>query len=123
MSILETAKSIGATLKKIGNIELYQQILDLQAQALELLEENAALKREVQVLKEKAALAGSLRFEHNALWRAAAENKWEGPLCSKCWDADEKLVHLHELREEPGAFLCPACRSTVVKVPARPRSG
>lgn len=83
MGILDTVKDVAVLIQKADNIELVKQVLALQIQAQDLVEEN-------RLLKSKLATREALAFRKNAYWLAE-----DGPFCSKCWDADAKLVRLH----------------------------
>ena len=48
MSIIGDAKDIAVLIKKIGDIELYQKILDLQSSIMELSEKNGKQKDEIK---------------------------------------------------------------------------
>ncbi len=94
MSIIDDVKSVAKTIQQIDNIELYQKILNLQAEILALVEENNDLKKEVNSLKEKLRVRESLLFEQDAYWIKKSDNKRDGPFCSKCWDTQQQLVRL-----------------------------
>lgn len=64
MGLLDEIKSLATTIKQIDNIELYRKILDLQAEAMQLLEEKAAVEKENRELREKLTIQGELKFEH-----------------------------------------------------------
>lgn len=107
MNIIENVKSVAKTLQQMDNIELYKQILDIQSQALELLEENRTLKDENYELRERIKIKKSLLFENNMYW-IEKDNKKEGPFCSRCWDMQNRLVRMHIYS---GNYCeCPACK-------------
>lgn len=95
MSILENLKEAVTLVQRIDNIELYRKILDLQAEVLALVQENTELKQKARITEE-------LAFRNNSYWR---EDK--GPFCSRCWDADGKLVRL--VVRGPYHPQCPNC--------------
>ena len=110
MSFLENAKALFELAKKAGNIDLQQAIISLQQEALELQEENRLLKTENARLTEQLAFHGTLIFEDNRYWSERDGNR-EGPYCSRCWDADRRMVRLHDY--ENGFLGCPACETAV----------
>ena len=93
-------------------IELYRKILDLQGEAMELVEENSGLKKEIESVKEKLQLKESLKFERNAYWTDGAGGK-DGPFCSKCWDVEKLLVRMLST-SDPGYVECPKCKVPLV---------
>lgn len=95
MSVIETAKEAVMLVQKIDNIQLYKTILDLQADALKMVEENGKLKSQVQELEEAFKIKDTLVFENNHYYVAKGETK-DGPYCTYCWDKDRKLVRLHK---------------------------
>ena len=120
MGLLDNIKSIASTVQKIGNIELYRQILDLQSEAMGLLEQKAALEEENRSLREKLQVRSELKFEHNAYWRRDPESgSEEGPYCSNCWDTRQSLVRLHQ-QLDPNYVECPTCKKPIRKADAPP---
>jgi hypothetical protein len=116
VGLIENAKDLVALVQKLDNIELIKTVLALQQDAVVLIEENHALKHEVRGLKETLAIREQLVFQHNAYFRGA-----DGPFCSRCWDAEEKLVRLHRaMGYNPR---CPSCGNSAVdpnKEPPKP---
>jgi hypothetical protein len=109
MGILDTVKDVAILIQKADNIELVKQVMALQIQAQDLVEEN-------RLLKAKLATREALTFRKNAYWLSD-----DGPFCSKCWDADAKLVRLHvRVKHVP---TCPNCGRGAVDpdTPLRPR--
>jgi hypothetical protein len=99
-------KSIGEVIQKADNIDLYRKLLDLQAEAITVLEKLSELKKENKGLKEKLE-TGKLTFKDKMYFLKGDKN----PFCSKCWDVDGKLIRLHGDGE--GWFQCPACKTVV----------
>ncbi|MCP2604536.1 hypothetical protein NLC29_00065 [Candidatus Aminicenantes bacterium AH-873-B07] len=115
MSIIDEIKSIAKTIQQIDNISLYQKILNLQADIMELLEQNNKLKEENKDLKEKLKIKDSLKFENDVYWTVDKQGKIkDGPFCSRCWDVKNLLVHLL-FCPNPLYSKCPECQQ-VIKV-------
>jgi regulator of replication initiation timing len=112
MSLIDEIKSIAGVIQKVDNIELYRKILDLQAEALELIEQNSSLRAENIRLKEINKIQSNLVFKGNKYWLKKEESKMEGPYCSKCWDSNNKLLRMHDLDDY---FHCPECKTIVYK--------
>jgi len=94
--------------QQIDNVDLYQKILDLQSEVMELCDENAALKAQVKHLSEKFGLKESLVFEKNFYWlpEQGGESK-SGPFCSSCWDSQMNLIRLVTVQGK--YYGCPTC--------------
>ncbi|MBP1931977.1 hypothetical protein [Ammoniphilus resinae] len=107
MGIIGDIKSIGEIVQKADNIELYRKILDLQYEAMNVIEQLNELKEENRILKEKLKTVENLTFKGNMYFK----NGVNEPFCSKCWDADSKLVRLHG--DGAGWFQCPLCKTIV----------
>jgi hypothetical protein len=93
MSVIDTAKEAVMLVQKIDNIELYKKILDLQSDALKLVEENGKLEGEIQELEEAFKIKDTLLFEDNHYY---IKEPKDGPFCTLCWDKERKLVRLHK---------------------------
>jgi hypothetical protein len=117
MGVVETVKDIALLVQKADNIELYQKILEMQAQIMAMLEENYELKIDLRALREAHSLQQSLVFKDNMYWKSNLSGEREA-FCSRCWDYETKLVHLQNLPD--GAMYCPGCkRSTPGTGPRR----
>jgi regulator of replication initiation timing len=112
MGIIDKVKSIASMIQKVDNIELYKTILDLQANVMELVEENGRLKSDLAEFSEKLKTKESLFFEHDAYWSKKADGTKDGPFCSNCWDSKQKLIRLHLWGNDEYSG-CPNCQKTV----------
>lgn len=111
MNIIEGFKSATELIQKIDNIELYRKILDLQSEAMGLVDQNNVLKEENKELKEKLKIKDNLVYRNNVYWLRLQEGTEDGPFCSRCWDVDNKLVrHAHLLTN---FYVCPQCNMSV----------
>ena len=106
MSIVENIKSVASTIQQIDNIELYQKILEVQKEAIDLLNENRELKEERAELLNKIKIKDQLLFDDNLYWLVEDNGKRNGPFCSRCWDVDQKLVRMKNDSNE-FYFSCP----------------
>lgn len=97
MGIIDTLKETVGLIQKVDNIELYKRMLELQTQAVSLVDENKALK-------EKITTRDELTFKKNSYWRGD-----DGPFCSPCWDKDNHLVRLHLAPKHSASPQCPVC--------------
>lgn len=108
MSVFDNLGSIAKVVKQIGNIDLYKQILDVQADSLKLMEENKRLRKENYKLKEKLKLKEVLIFEKDLFWMKNKKGDIiEGPFCPRCHDAKKLLMHLVQAGDYKK---CPGCK-------------
>lgn len=107
MSIIDGIKDIANIVRKADNIDLYRQILELQQEALELVEENFNLKKELREAKESTELQERLIFENNTYF-IKDEHKTEGPYCATCWDNEKKLIRMFDYGDGIGHY-CNVC--------------
>ncbi len=113
MGIIDDVKSVTKVIQQIDNVELYRQILDLQAEIMNVVEENRSLKSEILSLKETLKTRESLEFEHNAYWKKNQDGtRSDGPFCSRCWDKENQTVRMLSL-PNPQYHQCPSCKTPV----------
>ena len=117
MGIIETTTEMAKLVKKLGDIELYNQIISLQGQIMELMSENMNLKDQVRKFKEQLSkvhdrteLRKKIEFDENigGYFIRGDDSQKDGPYCQVCWDVDEKLVRLQE-GATAGYFSCHYC--------------
>jgi hypothetical protein len=107
MSFYDGIKDVATVLKTAGNIELYQKLLDIGAQALEMQDELRRLTEENENLKKKSDLRPLIE-RHNESFITLKNDNQKLRYCSHCWDAEEKLIQLL-CNEKSGTFECPHC--------------
>jgi len=112
MSILDNVKAVAEVLQKADNIELYRQILDIQAEAMRLMEKIRALENDNHELKERFRIEENLKFDNDLYWLYKENNSKDGPFCSKCWDDNKKLIRVHSKLSET-VYICPSCGTRV----------
>lgn len=110
MSIFDALKLSADLYKESGKIEQYKQILDAQAQLLEMQKRIADLENENKDLKEKLRIKENLIYENNAYW-TNKEGKKDGPYCSRCWDKNKDLIRMHPTAN-PASSRCPECKNS-----------
>lgn len=108
MSIVSNAKEIADIVKKLGDIELYRKIVELEGEIIELTRTNHTLELRVQELSSKLRFAEQLTFKEPFYYA-------EGdpvPFCPKCWEGDHKTIHLvnNGVVEGETEFLCVPCK-------------
>lgn len=105
MNIIDGIKEVAQVVRKADNIELYRQILDLQQEAMELVEANYRLRNELRELSDIKEIQSELVFKDN-VYQLNSDGEI-GFYCTTCWDVNNKLVRLHENSYE--MVYCPIC--------------
>lgn len=72
------------------------------------------LEQENEVLKERLGAKGSILLGDNGAYFFETSDGQEEPFCSRCWDADCKLVRLHI--GDDGVATCPQCKNSFSQV-------
>ena len=106
MSFYDKFKDVLSIAQKADNIELYRQLLELSAQALDLQEENTRLHREIEELRNKANISQQIE-RHPETYITLKDDEQHLLYCAHCWDSEEKLV---QLECNDGSFRCPHCK-------------
>ena len=108
MSILDNAKEVAKAVQEIHNLELYQRVLNLHSDIIELVEENNKLRGEVKHLTEKLQVQAEMTLQHPFYFRKGDDN----PHCLGCWDLEKEPIHLVNLWKEGGetCWECPVCK-------------
>lgn len=109
MGILEEAKSLVKTIQQLGNLELYQKMLNLYNDLLNVHEEKLRLQEENEKLKQQLLINKTLIYKDGWYWMEG-NGKEDGPFCTRCWDVTQKLVRTLDL--ENGYAICPECKTT-----------
>jgi hypothetical protein len=107
MSIITNAKELADLIKKLGDVDLYRKILDLEEEIIELTTENRSLKEQVQKLEEIKNIEEKMSFKR-PFWFMDGD---ETPYCPKCWEGEKKNIHLIELFS--GRWKCPVCDTLI----------
>lgn len=111
MSFYDAIKEAINLAQKADNIELYRQLLDLGAQALEMQNEIAQLKMENMELKRKADISKEI-IRHDDPFLTLRGRPITERYCATCWGKDEKLIQVRRMYN--GSFMCPLCNTTGV---------
>ena len=108
MGLYEGIKDAIGIAQKADNIELYRQLLDLGAQALEMQAEIARLKTENEELKKKRDIDNRIIRNEQPFITLMDDNS-NIRYCGTCWSMNDKLVQL--LCYKSGKFKCPVCQT------------
>lgn len=105
---LPTYKDIFELIKKGATVEAQEKIMELREIAIELQEENFALKDHIRTLEEELKLKQQLKFEKTVYWLIDGQDK-DGPFCQRCYDVEKKLVRLQNYGS---SWFCVACNQS-----------
>ncbi len=94
MAVVDTIKELVSLIQKLDNIDLQRRILAVQAEALDLIEQNGKLRQRVSELEELIAKRAEVRSENGVYYRNLEDGSREGPICSRCWNVTDKQVML-----------------------------
>jgi hypothetical protein len=116
MSIVDNIKDIGRVIQQSDNIELYQKILTVQQDALELIdklqkktEENQQLSSDLQKALQIGEIKKGVKKVKNCYYEFDDKgNPINGPYCPTCLDGDNKIVHIISITGY--RLQCPKCK-------------
>lgn len=105
MGLHEGLKDVAKVVQQADNIKLYQQLLDLSAQALDMQSEISRLTNENEELRKKQDIESKIT-RHKELYVTLSDDTTV-LYCAHCWDNDRKLI---QLASDNGHFVCPHCK-------------
>ena len=109
MSIVSNAKEIADLVKKLGDIELYRKIVELEGEIIELTRQNHSLEIRVQELTKTLTISQSLTFKEPFYYSEDSHV----PFCPKCWEGDKIAIHLFNkgIYENETQYECTHCKN------------
>lgn len=107
MSIMANAKEIADLIKKIGDIELYRKIVELEAEIIELTRRNRDLEEQVTQLKALLNTAKNMEFKRPFYYGEGDPT----PFCPRCWETEKLAVHLVDIMTAGNPWECKRCSS------------
>ena len=105
MGLYDSFKDVLSVAQKADNIELYKQLLDLSAQALDLQNENARLLAENIELKKAKSLDDRITYHQTKEVDASTkelpyitlkDDPEEIRYCAICWGKHKRLIPLYD---------------------------
>lgn len=108
MSVLDTARELSELIKKYNDQELYEKIVTLREQLLDLREENAALRERIKHLEDAQKIEARLIRKGNYYVTDDDPEGENNIYCLACWDHDRRLISLTRGR---GTIKCAICSS------------
>ena len=112
MSIVSDAKEIADLVKKMGDVDLYRRIVELQGEVTELASRNVEIESELRAVKGKLELRASLAFRQPYYWREGDDV----PYCQVCFEKSGIAFHLDAIYTDTDSAsrsrFCRSCHST-----------
>lgn len=109
MSLYDGIKDVAKIVQQADNIDLYRQLLDLGAQALEMQNKIVELTLENKQLKDNKKLEEDIE-RHSELFVTLKSDTQKIKYCSHCWDAEQKLIQIN--CNGNGLANCPHCKNS-----------
>jgi len=108
MGIIDNAKEVAELIKKVGDIELYRKIVELEGEIIEQIRENRKLEERVAELEGQLNLKIKMVFGEPFYYQEGDKT----PYCPRCWEAIKRAVHLFRqfTNEETTRWDCPDCK-------------
>ena len=109
MGLIETIQDVVALVKKTDNLELTRKMLDLQSEAMTLLDQLARQQQE-PAQPNTTSLAETLARRGPAYYDADNSGKLtDGPYCTRCYDVDHLKSRIVDLGGPD--YECQVCRT------------
>lgn len=89
MGIVDDAKTVADLVKKLGNIDLYEKIIDLRGQIIKISRDKLTLQQKVQELEEQLQLKKKMAFKEPFYYQEGDRT----PFCPRCFEKDHHPVH------------------------------
>jgi hypothetical protein len=114
LSIIENTKEIADLIQKIGNVDLYRKIVELEGEIIELSRQKLQLEAKVDELQKNAKLKAEMRFERPLYFQRNDGT----PFCPVCFEKDGCTIHLVDFgirdfqnRGMQQQWSCPFCKN------------
>lgn len=110
MTRLPSFSEIAKSLKTGETEKAEKQILKLSEVALNLQEENLALREEIEKLRGGRRVGPGLEFSDGVYWLLEGDER-VGPYCPRCYDEQQQLVELLDGSRYVGKtrWICTGC--------------
>ena len=90
MELIDRIKERTSLVQKIGDVDLYRKIVELQAEIVKLSTKNFELEKTCFDFREKFAQKSNLRHARQLYYLESDPI----PFCPRCWETTEKMIHL-----------------------------
>ena len=114
LGIIDNAKELADLIKKVGDVELYRKIVELEGEIIELTRQTRAQQEEIERLKSLLATKEKMVFRKPFYFLDGDPH----PYCPKCWEVDKITVHLDGPAEVIAGprYDCPNCKTHFIDV-------
>lgn len=106
MGLYEGIKDVAKVIQKADNVDLYRELIELSAQALDMQNEIIRLTNENLELKKSKDLANRIERHLEPYITLNGDNE-QILYCSHCWDYEQKLIQVKCI--DTGKFKCTHC--------------
>lgn len=113
MSIIDNAKEIASLVQKLGDIDLYRKIVELEGEIIELTRENRQLTEKLAEVSRSQSIIEKLRFDAPFYVTGDGSELY----CARCIESDHRAVHVAKMADlelRRRVYLCPQCKSKYV---------
>lgn len=108
MGLYEGIKDVAKVIQQADNVELYKQLIDLSAQALDMQNEISRLSTENAELKKLRDIENRIE-RHSEPYITLKDDSNQILFCSHCWDYEQKLIQVKCY--DTGKFKCTHCEN------------
>lgn len=108
MGLYERIKDVAKSIQKTGNTELYGQLIELGAEALDMQNEIISLSAENAELKKAKDIENRIE-RHLEPYITLKDDPIQILYCSCCWDYEQKLIQAKIY--DSGKFKCIHCEN------------
>lgn len=108
MGLYEGIKDVAKVIQQADNVELYKQLIELSAQALDLQNEIVRLTTENAELKKAKDIENNIE-RHSEPYITLKSDSEKTLYCSHCWDYERKLIQVKCY--DSGGFKCTHCEN------------
>lgn len=108
MGLYEGIKDVAKVIQKADNVDLYKQLIELSAQALDMQNEITRLTNENLELKKSKDLSDKIE-RHLEPYITLKDDTDQILYCSHCWDYEQKLIQVKCY--DSGEFKCTHCET------------
>lgn len=105
-------KALTGIAKDVNNIEFNQKIIELQQKLLEIQIEYGNLLDENRALRDEVEASRTYAFHHSVNWKKLADGNEEGPFCPICFAEKKTMMPLeyrgpYSANKQMNLFVCP----------------
>ncbi len=113
MSLIQAVKSVTSVAQKLGDLDLRQKLLDIQGEALELMEQLKEKDAKIEQLEKALLLKGKMIHKGSAYYLTDDSGEIvDGPFCTKCFTVDHIQCHLIQpVKMASDVVQCQKCKS------------